>query len=164
MKTPLYYLTPYFSNSVQHPHPVHPYCSFLPWLIGWSHHIWCVNLLNDIMDVHTLSFDTLVTEGPWFVFYTTTHQIYWGLTYNKVFCKYSDLISHTHKQRHKTHTGAKWLTHINKYILTQPVLCSQQPSVLHWTNNLLISKIYFRVTQCLCFSKITHLQKSHICW
>ena len=48
-----------------------------------------------------------------------------------------------------------------KYMLKHPVMCSQQLSVLLWMNNSLISKMSFR---CLCFSKITHLQKSDICW
>ena len=30
------------------------------WLNGWSHHVWCAILLNDIMDVHMLSLRTLM--------------------------------------------------------------------------------------------------------
>ena len=73
------------------------------WLNGWSRHIWCAILLNDIMDLHISSLSTLVTEGPWCVFYTR-HDLYWGLTHNVVFCWYSDLISHTQTHTH-THTN-----------------------------------------------------------
>ena len=57
-----------------------------------------VILLNDIIDLYMLSLGTLVTEGPWFVFYATRHQVYLGLTHNVFFCWYSDLISHTYTQ------------------------------------------------------------------
>ena len=53
---------------------------------------------------------------------------------------------HTHKQIHTARTGASRLAHPYN-ILTPPVLCSQQLSVLHWMNNSIIiinnSKIYF---------------------
>ena len=48
------------------------------WLSRWSCHIWCAILLNDIMDLQMLSLGTLVPEGPWCVFYTKMHQLYWG--------------------------------------------------------------------------------------
>ena len=54
---------------------------------------------------------------------------------------YSDLILHT--QRLPAHKGANRLTHPYEYILTLPVMYSQHLSVLHWMNNLLISKYYF---------------------
>ena len=57
------------------------------WLNGWSHHIWCAILLNDIMDLHISSLSTFVPEGPWCVFYATRHQ-------------FSDLISHTQTHKH----------------------------------------------------------------
>ena len=34
-------------------------CYLFLWLNGWSHHIWCVILLNDIMDLHMSSLGTL---------------------------------------------------------------------------------------------------------
>ena len=76
------------------------------WLNGWSYHIWCAILLNDIMNL-MLSLGILVPEGPWCVFYVTRHQMYWGLTHNAVFCWYSDLISHTkrHTTTHSTFRG-----------------------------------------------------------
>ena len=51
--------------------------------------------------------------------------------------------TNTHKQRHTADIGASRLTHQYKYTLTLLVMFSQQLSVLHWMNNLLISKIYF---------------------
>ena len=74
------------------------------WLSGWSHHIRCFILRNDIMDI-------------------------------------------THKQRHTLHTGANRLIHPCKYILTPPVRCSQQLSVLNWISNLLISKISLQISK-----------------
>ena len=96
------------------------------WLHGWPPDIWCVILLNDIMDLHMLSLVTLVPEGPWYVFYATRHQVYWGLTHNVAFCCYSTLIwyqahtsTHTHTHTH-THTCTQgpvdWHSHINIYL------------------------------------------------
>ena len=124
------------------------------WLNGWSYHIWCAILLNDIMNLHMLSLGTLVPEGPWCVFYVTRHQMYWGLTHNAVFCWYSDLISHI-KGHTKTHSIASRLTHPYEYISTPPVMCSQQLSLLYLINNSLISTIYF--PQRIFFSKIIHV-------
>ena len=47
------------------------------------------------------------------------------------------------KQIHAAHSGTDRLTHPQKNILTPPVKCSQQRSVLHWLNNSLIWKMYF---------------------
>ena len=132
-------------------------------LNGWSRRIWCASLLNDIMDLHISSLNTIVPEGPWCVFYATRYQAYWGLTHNLVFCSCSDLISHIHTHTHThtyththtTHSGASRMTHRYKYLFTPPVMCSQQFPLLQWRNNSLISKIYF--PQCLFFSKIIHL-------
>ena len=53
--------------------------------------------------------------------------------------------THTHKdtQRHTVHIVANGLTHPFKYILTPPVTCLQQVSVLYWINNSLMSKFNF---------------------
>ena len=67
---------------------------------------------------------------------------------------------HTDTDTKTTHSGANKLTHPCKYILTSPVMCSQQLFVLHWMNNSLISKICF--PQCFCFLKVT--SRSHMCW
>ena len=49
------------------------------WQNGWSHHMWCVILLNDVMNLLMSSLGTLVPEGPCCVFYTRP-QVYWRLT------------------------------------------------------------------------------------
>ena len=43
--------------------PPPPLLLFL-WFIGWSSHIWCVIVLNNIMDLHRLSVGTLLPEEP----------------------------------------------------------------------------------------------------
>ena len=73
-----------------------------------------------------------------------------------VSCLCSVLISPTHKQGHTAHTGANRLTHPYKYILTPPVMCSQQLSVLHWMNNLPTSTFTLQV------STISLTCRSHI--
>ena len=50
---------------------------------------------------------------------------------------------HKYTQRHTTGTGVNRLTQPCKYILMLTVMCSQKLPVLHWMDNLLISKIYF---------------------
>ena len=85
------------------------------WLNRWSCHIWCAILLNDNMGLHMSSLGTLAPEGPWCVFYATRHQVYWGLTHNVIFYRYSDLISQTHKRTHHTQALVEWHTHINAY-------------------------------------------------
>ena len=50
-----------------------------------------------------------------------------------------------HIHKHTVHSEGSRLTHPYKYILTPPVVCSQQLSVLHWLNNSLISKIYLLI-------------------
>ena len=55
------------------------------WINEWSRHIWYTILLNDNMDLQMSSLPTLVPEGPWFVFYATRQQFYWGMTHNVVF-------------------------------------------------------------------------------
>ena len=97
---------------------------------GWLRHIWCVTLLN-IMDLHMSILGTIVPPGgPCYVF-------------------------HTHPP---THTGVNTLTHPYKHILTPPVMCSQQQFLLHWINNLPISKFTLHNSIMPCFSKITQLQ------
>ena len=49
-------------------------------------------------------------------------------------------VKNTHIQ---THRGANRLAHPYKYIFTPPLMYSQQLPLLHWMNNLLISKIYY---------------------
>ena len=127
------------------------------WLNAWSCHSWCFVSLNDITDLHMSSLGILVPEWPSSMFYATRRQVYWGLTQ----CVFLLLLwfDFTHSQTKIQHTQGQWDKY--KYMLTHPVMCSQQLSVLRWMNNSLMSKMSLR---CLCFSKITHLQKSDICW
>ena len=63
---------------------------------------------------------------------------------------------HTHTQRYTEQWGAERLTQPYKYILTQPVMYSQQLSVLHGMNKLLISKIWYQ-----CLSTMSFLFKNY---
>ena len=103
---PLYYLPLLFQKIFQPPptslSPPTPTPTVLPvvlflWLNGWSHHIWCANLLNDNMDLHISSLGTLVPERPWCVFYGTRCQVCWALTNHVDFDWYFDLIPLTYK-------------------------------------------------------------------
>ena len=129
------------------------------WLIGWSCHIWCAILLTYIMDLHMFSLGTFAPDGLWWVFYARRRQVHWALTNNVVFCRYSNLISHTytHKDtlRHTAHWESSRLTHPYKYLFTPRFMCSRQLSLLPWMNNSQISKNYF--LRCLFFSAIIHL-------
>ena len=70
MNTPLY-CPPCFTILSNPSSPLPPaftftanfYVLFL-WLNGWSSHIWCVILLNDIINIYMLSLGTLVPERP----------------------------------------------------------------------------------------------------
>ena len=148
---PLFQILPTPSFFVaSNPQP-HSSLSCLVSLVEWVivPHLMCY--FNDIMS----SPDILVPEEPWCVIFATRCQVYWGLTHNVLFFWYSDLISqHKHIQTHTVHSGVSRLKHTYKYIFTPPLMCSQQLSLLHWMNNLSISKIYF--PQHLFFSKIIH--------
>ena len=128
------YPLPSFSNFVEplfllSPTPTHTALSavLFPWLNGWSRHIWCATLLNDVMDLHMMSsLDTLVPEGPWCVIYATRHQVYWYLT--RVFSLVLWYYTNTHT--HTPHITLMRLIHPYKYIFATPVLCWQQLSLL----------------------------------
>ena len=102
---------------------------------------------------------TLVPEGPCCVFHAKRCQGYWVWQILWFLLAFYFDITHPHI---KTHSWTNRLTHPYKYILTPPVMCSQQLFVLHWLNNSLISKTYY--PKWLCYSKISHLQNSYICW
>ena len=130
-------------------HPPLPFFALFLSLNGWLHNIWCVALLNDIMDRHMSSFGTIVPEGPSCVFHATRYQVYWHIMWFFA----STLIWHlTDTQRHTADSGANRLI----YKLIPPVMCWQQLCVLHWIYNLLMS-IFIYFPRCLCFLKITHL-------
>ena len=83
------------------------------WLNEWSHHIWCVILLNEIMDLNMPSLRNLVPERPYCVFYATRCQVYWSMTHNVIFCWHSDLTLDTETN---SMLRANSLTHPYKYI------------------------------------------------
>ena len=89
-------------------HPIALFVALFLWLNEWLCHFSCF-LLNDIVYLHMLSLGTLVPEGLC-KFYKRC-QVYWGLTYNVVFCWYSDLISHTQHSQ----DPIDWHAHINTY-------------------------------------------------
>ena len=63
------------------------------WLNGWSRHIWCAFLPNDIMDLHLSSLGTLVKR-----------QAYWDLTHKFFTSTLIGYHTHTHTHMHtKTH-------------------------------------------------------------
>ena len=83
-----------------------------------------------------------------------------GLTQMRWFLLYSDLISHTHVNRHKHkhrqthigHTGSDRLINTYQYILTPPAMCIKQLPVLHSVNNLLMQTFTLtRLTMSLLF-------------
>ena len=138
MKTPLYCLSPPFSNFLQPP----PYC--LISLSGWvTMHIWCVVLPNDIMDLQVSTIGNLVPEGPCCVFYgnKSSSLLRSDTRYGFLLVLWFD-ITHTNNDT-KDPQGPIRLTHSCKYILASLVMYSQQLSVLHRLNNSLISKLYF---------------------
>ena len=134
-------------------------CTFalLLWLNGWSSYIWCVILVNDIMDLFMSSLGTLVPEGPCCVFYATRRQVRSDTSCGFLLVLWFNI---THTRTHaRTHTYKAnrglidWHTQVNIY--QHHLFCSHTSyPELYWMNNLLISKIYF-----LWFSKITRLWK-----
>ena len=64
---------------------------------------------------------------------------------------------------HTGYSGANILTCRYRYILTPPVMCTQQLPVLHWTKTFWYKNVFYRGPQCLYCLKLAHLQKSFIC-
>ena len=72
-----------YPNFKSRPHPHHSdtpnylfpllalFVDLFLWLNGWSCHIWCVILLNDIMSLQMSNLGTLLPDEPCCVFYTT---------------------------------------------------------------------------------------------
>ena len=105
----------------------------LLWMNGWWWHIWCVLLLNDIMDLYISTLGTLVRERPWYVFMQQSLKFtdFWHI----IWLFAGTLIWHhkrTYTQWHTARSGDNRLRHPYKYILTSPEMCSQQLSVLQW--------------------------------
>ena len=108
--------TPTFSNFVRDP----ARCSFsfvFFWLNGWLCHIWYVNLLNDIMDLHKASLGNLV-QGSYGVFFIQEGIILLrsNAWHSLLLVLWFDI---TQIQRHAAHRGQ----YLHKYILTPP-LCA----------------------------------------
>ena len=140
--TPLFYKDPpyiayhsLFPNSLTPltPSPTAISVVLLLWLNGWSCYVWYAILFNNFMDQEKSRRDTLVPEWPWYVFYGTSCQVYWGLRHHVVFCWDSDLITfihiHTSTLRHIAHSEVSRMTHPYKYIFAPPVMCSQKLSL-----------------------------------
>ena len=170
MPTPFFQILPNPSppNSLLPPTPTptaHSVVLFL-WLNGWSRHIWCAILLNDIMDVHMSNLGTLM-HILW------VHTEFTELTCNVAFCWYSNLIRHTHTHTHThTHSTAQhstaqhstaqhstahsgpieWHTHIKIYL--HQMLCAHSSYlyyiewIIHWYQKLMsfLFKNYSLVT------------------
>ena len=112
-------------------------------------------LLFLLMDLHMSSLCIIVSEGPCCVFYATRSLLRSDTKYDSLLVLWFDI---TLTNTHSTHRGQ---THTYKYILTPPVMCSQQLSILKWMNNLLISKICFpKFSNLFAFQKL--LTCSHI--
>ena len=117
------------------------------------------------MDLHMLSLSTIVIpKGRCCMFCATNLLVYWVLTQCGFLQALWFDITYKRKDTQQTHKWANTFSHPYKYILTPTVTCSHQLFVLHWMNFADIKNLLYRVPKCLGFSKITHLQKSHICW
>ena len=135
------------------------------WPLSRLFYKFCLVFLNKMKARATsslLTFGTLSPQGSCSVFYATRHQF---TEVQRMMCFLLVLWYHTHTNKDTGRTRTNRLTHPCKYMLIPSVICSQQLSVLHWMNNLLIQKIFlYRLPQCRCFSEISDNEKSHICW
>ena len=93
-----------------------------------------------------MSLGILVAVAPCCVFYATRHQIYWRLKRDDMVFVSILIWYHIHRQTHKGGTETNWLTHIYEYILTPPVMCTQQLLALHWMNDLLIQNFTLQMS------------------
>ena len=95
----------------------HSHCSFccLVSFVEWvTCHISCANLRNDNMVLHISTLGTLVAEGPWYVFFATRHQVYWGLAQCVSLVIWFN-ITHT-KHTQQTQGPIDWHTYIKLYL------------------------------------------------
>ena len=106
-------------------------------------------LLNDIMDLNLLSLGAVVPAAPSVLCSSISNlQKVWHMTWFLL----DSVWNHRRRQTHTGHTGTNTLIFTYKYILTPPVMRTQQPPVLHWG------------PQCLCIWKFAHLKESYTCW
>ena len=164
MPTPFFQILPNPSppNSLLPPTPTptaHSVVLFL-WLNGWSRHIWCAILLNDIMDVHMSNLGTLMhilwvhtmSLLSWHVMWLFAGTLIW-----------SDTHTHTHTHSTAQHSTAQhstaqhstlieWHTHIKIYL--HQMLCAHSSYlyyiewIIHWYQKLMsfLFKNYSLVT------------------
>ena len=153
--------TPPFSNFVQLPSslllptptPTALSVILLIWLNGWSHHIWCAILLNDIMDLHMSSHGNLVPERPKCVFYALRHRVYWGLTHNMVLwfdIMRTNTYTHTHKDTLQTQGPVDWYTisihvYTTCYMLTAAIFITMNEKFTDIKNLLFAMSFLFKI-------------------
>ena len=110
-------------------------------------------------DLHLSNFGTLLPEAPCYVFDPTRHQIYCRFDTDDM-SFVSTLFDFTHTNTHTEHIGTNRLTlHMNIYY---HLLCAQSRYLLNQSLTD-IKNLFCKGQQCLCFSNITHVQKSVIC-
>ena len=117
--SPLYCLRHFFKFCSSPPPQTHTHFLLLCFF-GWMcDHATCFVLFNDIMDLNFLGLGTLVQAVPCYVFYATTHQIYWRCDTDGMVFAGTLIWDHTLRQTYTVHTR-NWYTgtQIKIYIKT----------------------------------------------
>ena len=132
LPTPLLFFKCCIPPSLQLHFPVtsnpHPHCSFCL-LVSFAEWVITTHLMchfNDNMDLHMSSLGTLVTEGPWCVFYATDIKFveFWHIMWF-----FTSTQSDFHTQTHIAHSRASRVTHPFKNIYQ--LLCSHGSYLYH---------------------------------
>ena len=122
--TSLFYEKAYLLLS-QSPFPP-PKLFLLPCLFGWM----CHHASSNVLYLNLLNFGFLVLAAHCCVFYATRHQTYWRFGMNdKAFASILVWYNKQRQHRQKTQVSIDW--HTYKYILTPPVMCTQQELILY---------------------------------
>ena len=151
MKTPLYCFLSLARFSIfGNPSPSPPP---LPTVFVWLN-MW---LLNDMVDLNFLNFDTLVPEAPCFVFYATRSKVYCWFVPNDMTFASTLIWYHTCKQIYTAHTETNRPTH--KYILIAPVTYLQQLSILSLTG---IKNVLHRSSVSLLFKNYSYTEVTYL--
>ena len=139
-----------------------PLLFLLPCFFFWLNALFNAlsNMLFYLMIQQTCTCGALVLEASCCVFYATRHQVYSRFDINHMVFVSTLIWYHTPKQVYTQHTlrHIKW----HKYILKPPIICSHRLSITLDGSLTNIKNLHYRGPQYLCFSKITHLQKSQI--
>ena len=151
--------TLFFKFCPHTPHPftskLHGYCYFflLACFFCWmgNCHIWCVVLLNDIMDLHMLSLGTLFLGGSGCVC-THTHTRTHTHTHT-----HTHIHIHTHVHTDNTQGPVDWHTNID--IITSPVI--RHSSYLHYIDRIIHWYQKFILNSVFAFQKF-RTSRSHI--